>query len=122
VTLRHCRRIGTAGASWNVFARLSPGTGLERAQASLDVLAARLAEEHPDTTASTRFLGLDERVGRITPEADGVLGLIAAVAIAASSLVLLVAGVNVGGLLLAPASGGALRGLLIGVAPRDPRI
>ncbi|HVS64248.1 MAG TPA: ADOP family duplicated permease [Thermoanaerobaculia bacterium] len=87
-------------ASWNVFARLRPDTSIGQAQSSLDVLAARLAEQHPETNASTRFLIVDERVGRITPDSGPLLGLIAAVAIGASSLVLLVAAANVGGLLL----------------------
>ncbi|HVS16433.1 MAG TPA: ADOP family duplicated permease [Thermoanaerobaculia bacterium] len=93
-----------AGASWHAFARLRPEVTPEQAQASLDVLAARLADEHPETNASTRFAVLDERVARITPEAEGVLWVIAAVAIAASTLVLLVACVNVGGLLLTRAA------------------
>lgn len=39
---------------WNVVARLGPGVSADRAQAEMDAISARLAEEHPDTNAGIR--------------------------------------------------------------------
>lgn len=82
-----------------VVGRLAPNATRTQAQEELSALAARLASEYPRTNANRTFRVMD--AGLPVPEAQGLPQLIGALAIAASSMVLLVACANVASLLLA---------------------
>jgi putative ABC transport system permease protein len=90
--------ITRAERRFNVIGRLAPGVTLTDATAELDVLAARLAEAHPETNAGWTVVGL--------PAADAVAaGSRSALALLLGTvaLVLLLACANVGHLFLARA-------------------
>lgn len=84
--------------------RLRPGAGIEKAQASLDVVAVRLQREQPRTNEGVTLRVLPERLAR--PEEDNARTNAsgAAIMLVLVGFVLAVAAVNVSGLLLARAS------------------
>lgn len=88
----------------HTLARLRPEATIERAQTAANVVAERLAREHPDSNANVSVRVLPERLAR--PEEDqyrsNALG--AAIMIALVVLVMIVAAVNVINLLLARAT------------------
>jgi predicted permease len=90
--------------SLHTFARLRPEVTIERAQAAMDVVAARLEQEHPETDRGVKARVLPERLAR--PEEDNARSNAfgARVMLALVGLVLLVAEVNVTILLLARAA------------------
>jgi putative ABC transport system permease protein len=91
----------------NVVGRLKPGVTLDQARAELAAAAARLVERHPQTNAGWSAAATplrDEIVGRAGPTLYAL--------IAAANVVLLLAAVNVAGLLLGRA---AIRAREIGV-------
>jgi predicted permease len=94
-------RLGQRGSSFlQVYGRLAPGATLERAQASLDVAAARLAKDHPENDGRGIIV---EPVWR-----DGAAGLllpVMATLMAVVGVVLLIACANLAGLMLARAAG-----------------
>lgn len=93
----------------SLVARLQVGVGIRDAQARLDVLASRLRAAHPDEwtdrAGKTRRISLvPEAEARVSPTARGpVLGFSALLGLVVA-LLLLVAGANVAGLMLARAS------------------
>lgn len=84
--------------------RLKLGVSLQQAEANLDVIAARLAEEFPNSNKNRRFtlLGIEDVV--LHPMVDGALAPAAALLMGLFGLVLLVACTNLASLLLARAS------------------
>jgi len=87
---------------YNIVAKLAPGVGLERAQAELDALTARLRQEHPSLYPANGGLTFD-----LVPLREQVVGdtrTALRVLLAAVALVLLVACLNVANLLLARAA------------------
>ena len=94
-------RLRQRGTSFlQVYGRLTPGATIERAQASLAVVAARLAKDHHENEGRGIFL---EPVWR-----DGAAGLllpIMATMMAVVGVVLLIACANLAGLMLARAAG-----------------
>ena len=86
------------------LARLQSGVAVEQARTSVDTLARRLQREYPDSNTSVGFAVLSESEGRIFPTVRGnVLGA-AGVVITIALVVLLVACINVAGVLLVRAA------------------
>src|SRR5229473_2924343 len=90
--------------SLHVVGRLRPGVTIAQAQAAIDVVAARLERQFPDTNKGVAVKVLAERLAR--PEEDNARTNAVGIAImtALVGLVLIVAAVNVTNLLLARAS------------------
>src|SRR5438552_19076798 len=86
------------------MARLKPGPKLKNAQASLDVVAQRLAEQHPDTDKGIAIPAFPGQLARPEPDPDTTLPSIAAAFMALAALVLLVACFNVTNVLLVRAT------------------
>ena len=86
------------------FARLQSGVSVEQARAAVDTLARRLQRDYPGSNSGVRFAVLSESEGRIFPTVRGsVLGA-AGVVVAIALVVLLVACLNVAGVLLVRAA------------------
>ena len=86
------------------MARLNPGATVEQGRAAIDLLARRLEREHPDRHRNVRFAVLSESAGRIFPGVRGSLLGAAGIAVTIALVVLLVACLNVAGVLLVRAS------------------
>jgi len=84
--------------------RLKPGVDLKQAEASLQVVAHRLAEEHPDTDKGIRFSAFPERLARPQPDPDGTVPKISVAFTVLAVLVLLVACFNIANILLVRAT------------------
>ncbi|HJR61355.1 MAG TPA: ABC transporter permease, partial [Vicinamibacterales bacterium] len=94
-------RLAQRGNSFlQVYGRLADGSTLERAQASLAVVAARLASQHPENEGRGIFVEPLWRDG-----AAGLLLPVMATLMAVVGIVLLIACANLAGLLLARAAG-----------------
>jgi predicted permease len=90
--------------SLTVLARLKPGVDLKQAQASLNVVAKRIADQHPDTDKGISVRVFPEKLARPDPDNDNTLPTVALIFISLSSLVLLVACFNVANVLLVRAT------------------
>jgi macrolide transport system ATP-binding/permease protein len=90
--------------SLTVLGRLKPGLEPKQAQASLNVVAKRIAEQHPDTDKGISVRVFPEKIARPEPDNDNTLPTVALIFIALSSLVLLVACFNVANVLLVRAT------------------
>ncbi len=88
-------------AAISTLARLKPGVSLARAQASIEVVGRRLAAQYPGTNNNVKPVVFWETYARPDPASGPMLPVIASVFLALVVLVLLVACVNVAGLLLA---------------------
>jgi putative ABC transport system permease protein len=88
----------------SLMARLKPGVSLKQAQASLNVVAQRIAEQHPDTDKGISVLGFPEKLARPEPDPDNTLPAVATAFMALAALVLLVACFNVTNVLLVRAT------------------
>jgi predicted permease len=92
--------------SLSVVGRLAPGVDVAQAQRRLDALAAQLAAAYPATNLGTLERPLEPRPlsvrrhTRLPPEFRGEAGMIGAVLLAATMIVLLIACANVASLLL----------------------
>jgi predicted permease len=83
-----------------IVGRLKPGQSLTEAQASLNVLAGRLAEQYPATNRELDVRLFAERYARPEPSNSSLLPLIATIFLVLAAIVLLVACVNVANVLL----------------------
>ena len=91
--------------SLNVLARLKPGVSVAQAQAPLQVIALRLAEEHPDTNKGfTSIQAIPERLARPEPDPDNTLPAVSGAFMGLAGLVLLVACFNIANVLLVRAT------------------
>jgi macrolide transport system ATP-binding/permease protein len=90
--------------SLTVLARLKPGVDLKQAQASLNVAAKRIADQHPDIDKGISVRVFPEKLARPEPDNDNTLPTVALIFISLSSLVLLVACFNVANVLLVRAT------------------
>ena len=100
-----------------ILARLKPGVDIKRASASLNVVAKRLSDEHPDIDKGISVLVFPEKLARPEPDSDNSLPTVAFIFIALSSLVLLVACFNVANVLLVRAT---VRQREMAASPRPP--
>jgi predicted permease len=87
-----------------VLGRLRPGVSLQQAQASLAVVAQRLAREHPDTESDLSFLAFPELRARPGPDPDNVMLFVFSFFMALAGLVLALACVNVANICLVRAT------------------
>lgn len=90
--------------SLSLMARLKPGVDLKQAQASLNVVAQRLAEQHPDTDKGLAVRAFPEQLARPDPDPENSLPSISIAFLALAALVLLVACFNVTNVLLVRAA------------------
>lgn len=90
--------------SLQLRARLKPGVSLQQAQSSLQVIAQRLAEQHPETDKGLRFSAFPEKLARPDPDPEGTLPKISIAFTVLSALVLLVACFNIANILLVRAT------------------
>jgi predicted permease len=84
--------------------RLKPGVDLQQAAASLQVVAQRLAEQHPESDKGLRLSVFPERLARPEPDPDGTIPKVSAAFTVLAALVLLVACFNIANILLVRAT------------------
>lgn len=84
--------------------RLKPGVDLKQAAASLQVVAQRLAEQHPESDKGLRLSVFPERLARPEPDPDGTIPKVSAAFTVLAALVLLVACFNIANILLVRAT------------------
>ncbi len=92
------------GRSLMMSARLQPGVNREQAEAALNVLAARLGEEYPETNGNRTVSVFPTNQVRLHPMIDSALYPVAGLLMAVVGLVLLVACSNIANLLLVRAA------------------
>ncbi len=90
--------------SLNVFGRLKPGVTVPQAQASLDVIAQRLAAQYPEADKGVTVRVIPERMARPAPFVTSFVPVIAGLFLALAALVLLLASMNVANIFLARAN------------------
>jgi predicted permease len=88
----------------SVLGRLRPGVGLAQAQSSINVVAARLAKQYPDSDKDITVRVMPERRARPEPNVADVVPLIATAFLALATLILLLACMNVANVLLVRAT------------------
>jgi predicted permease len=87
-----------------VLARLKPGISFSEAQASVDVIAARLSKQYPSTDADVAVRVYREQLARPAPLANNIVPVIASFFLLLGLLLLLLACMNVANVLLARAT------------------
>ena len=87
-----------------VLATLKPGVSIQQAQAALDVIAQRLAQQYPQADQGQRVRVFPERIARPEPAVADYMPLLAGIFFVMVALVLAVACLNVANLLLARAA------------------
>lgn len=85
--------------------RLKAGVELKQAAASLQVVAHRLAEQHPESDKGIRFSAFPERLARPSPDPDETVPKISLAFSVLALLVLVVACFNIANILLVRATG-----------------
>jgi predicted permease len=87
-----------------VLGRLKPGVSFSAAQASINVIAARLAKQYPATDADVTVHVYREQLSRPAPIGNNLVALIASFFLILGALLLLLACMNVANVLLARAT------------------
>ena len=93
-----------AGRHFTAYARLKPGVTIKQAQASMNVIAERLAEQYPETDKGITVGVFEERLARPDPQRNNPLPMVAVIFLLLSGLVLLLACFNVANVLLVRAT------------------
>ena len=93
-----------AGGDVRVLATLKPGVSIKRAQAALNAIGQRLAEQYPEADQGQRVRVFPERIARPEPAVADFMPLVAGIFLVMVGLVLVVACLNVANLLLARAA------------------
>jgi predicted permease len=88
---------------FRVMARTKPGVSLAQAQSSINVVAARMAEEHPQTDRGYNMQVMRETYARPQPYPTNIVPVIAGVFLILAGLVMLLACMNVANILLSRA-------------------
>ncbi len=89
------------GRSFMVLGRLADGLSLKQAQSRLDALAAELGREHPASDSGRAFLVTREEDSRPIPQVRPMLAVFLGLLQVITGLVLVIACLNLAGLLLA---------------------
>ncbi|MGC1483193.1 MAG: ABC transporter permease [Candidatus Acidiferrum sp.] len=87
-----------------LMGRLKPSVSIKQAQASLNVVAQRIAEQHPDTEKGITVQIYPEKMARPDPDPENPVPLAAIAFMAMAGLVLLVACFNIANVLLVRAT------------------
>jgi predicted permease len=90
--------------SLTIMGRLKPGVTTKQAQASLNVVAQRIAEQHPDTEKGLAVQLYPEKLARPEPDPENPIPVAAMAFMALAGLVLLVACFNIANVLLVRAT------------------
>ena len=90
--------------SLTVMGRLKPGVTIKRAQASLNVVADRIAEAHPDSEKGLSVELFPEKLARPEPDAQNPIPATSIAFLSLAALVLLVACFNIANVLLVRAT------------------
>jgi macrolide transport system ATP-binding/permease protein len=90
--------------SLSLMARLKPGKDLKQARASVDVIAKRIGEQHPDTDKGITFEIFPEKLARPEPDPDNTIPNVSLAFTVLAALVLLVACFNIANVLLVRAT------------------
>ena len=88
----------------SLMARLKPGVDLKQAKATLDVVAKRIGEQHPETDKGITFQIFPERLARPEPDPDNTIPNVSLAFTVLAALVLLVACFNIANVLLVRAT------------------
>jgi predicted permease len=89
---------------FTLLGRLKPGVTVQQAQASLTVLAQRIAQQHPDTEKGITIQIYPEKLARPDPGPDNPIPATSIAFMALAGLVLLVACFNIANVLLVRAT------------------
>jgi macrolide transport system ATP-binding/permease protein len=89
----------------SLIGRLNPGQTVQSAQSGFNVIAQRIAADHPDSDKGISIRVFPENRARPEPDADDSLGMVSKAFLTLAALVLLVACFNVSNVLLVRATG-----------------
>jgi putative ABC transport system permease protein len=90
--------------SLTLMERLKPSVDLKQAKATLDVIAKRIGEQHPETDKGITYQIFPERLARPEPDPDNTLPNVSLAFTVLAGLVLLVACFNIANVLLVRAT------------------
>jgi predicted permease len=93
-----------ASRNLSVLGRLRPGVSLPQAQASLGVVAQRLAQQYPATDSDLSFQAFPELRARPNPDPDNTMLILSGLFLALAAMVLVLACVNVANITLVRAT------------------
>lgn len=87
--------------SVNVYARMKTGVSLRQAQASMNVIASRIADEHPESNRGVSIRVIPEHDARPVPLVASFVPAIVSLFLFLPALVLLLACLNIAGVIMA---------------------